>query len=85
MLAPVSFVPAITLESGATMPALGLGTWKAATGEVGTAVRTALELGYRHIDCASIYGNEAVVGSALVARHASGLVTRDALWNPSTL
>ena len=67
------------------MPALGLGTWKAATGEVGTAVRTALELGYRHIDCASIYGNEAEVGAALAAGQASGLVTREALWITSKL
>ena len=85
VLAPVSFVPAITLESGAAMPALGLGTWKAATGEVGAAVRTALELGYRHIDCASIYGNEAEVGAALAAGQASGLVTREALWITSKL
>ncbi len=84
-LAPVSFVPSITLASGAVMPALGLGTWKAATGEVGAAVRTALELGYRHIDCASIYGNEAEVGAALAAAQASGLVTREALWITSKL
>ena len=67
------------------MPALGLGTWKAAAGEVGAAVRTALELGYRHIDCAAIYGNEAEIGAALAAAQADGLVTREALWITSKL
>jgi alcohol dehydrogenase (NADP+) len=78
-------MPELTLQGSSTMPALGLGTWKAAPGEVGQAVRTALELGYRHIDCASIYGNEAEIGAALADALAEGVVKREALWVTSKL
>jgi alcohol dehydrogenase (NADP+) len=66
-------------------PALGLGTWKSSPGEVGGAVRTALELGYHHIDCASIYGNEAEIGQALASTFREGVVQRDQLWITSKL
>lgn len=69
----------------ASMPSLGLGTWKAAPGEVGQAVRDALELGYRHIDCASIYGNEAEIGAALQQAFRAGVVNREAIWVTSKL
>jgi alcohol dehydrogenase (NADP+) len=67
------------------MPALGLGTWKAAPGEVGAAVSTALQLGYRHIDCAAIYGNEAEIGAALQGALQPGGLERDELWITSKL
>ena len=75
----------ITLTGGAALPALGLGTWKSAPGEVGAAVREALRIGYRHIDCAPIYGNEREVGVAIRDSIDSGEVTRDELWITSKL
>lgn len=73
------------LANGDRMPLLGLGTWKAAPGEVGAAVSTALELGYRHLDCAAIYGNEAEIGEALRRAFDAGTVSRDDLWVTSKL
>jgi diketogulonate reductase-like aldo/keto reductase len=58
--------PATTLADGHEMPLLGLGVWQIPDGsECVDAVRWALELGYRHIDTAQAYGNEASVGRAL--------------------
>ena len=73
------------LRDGTAMPALGLGTWRIEPTSVGPVIRTALRLGYRHIDCASIYGNEAAIGEALTAALASGAVERDQLWVTSKL
>jgi len=48
-----------TLNTGAKMPVVGLGTWKAAPTEVGAAVEHAMfSCGYSHVDCAAIYRNE---------------------------
>ncbi|MGH3646578.1 MAG: aldo/keto reductase [Micromonosporaceae bacterium] len=56
---------AVTLPGGIRMPLIGLGAWKL-TGEPGyQAIRLALELGYRHLDTATMYGNEAEVGRAI--------------------
>lgn len=74
----------ITLHDDVAIPRLGLGVFRAeAGGQTATAVRAALRAGYRHIDTARIYGNEADVGDAI---RASGL-DRDhvfvttKLWN----
>ena len=57
---------AIRLADGNELPMLGLGVWQVADGaDAVNAVRLALELGYRHIDTAQAYGNEASVGQAL--------------------
>ena len=73
------------LSGGDRLPALGLGTWKSAPGEVGPALAEALRLGYRHIDCAAIYGNEAEIGAALQQAFAVGDVRREELWVTSKL
>lgn len=54
-----------TLASGAQIPLLGFGTWQLEGAGAVQATRTALELGYRHLDTATVYGNEQEVGTAL--------------------
>ncbi|HJL18570.1 MAG TPA: aldo/keto reductase [Sandaracinaceae bacterium LLY-WYZ-13_1] len=75
----------IELNDGRAMPAFGLGTWKSDPGEVGRAVQAAVRAGYRHIDCAWIYGNEAEIGDALAALFDEGVVRREELWITSKL
>ncbi len=58
-------VPAALLPGGGGMPLLGFGTWQIRGPAAYDAVRTALEVGYRHVDTATVYRNEAEVGRAL--------------------
>ncbi|NMH89148.1 aldo/keto reductase [Flavivirga algicola] len=67
------------------MPAFGLGTWKSESGDVYNAVKTAIKEGYRHIDCAAVYGNEKEIGEALAECFSEGIVTRKELWITSKL
>jgi 2,5-diketo-D-gluconate reductase A len=64
---PEITVPSVALSDGARIPQLGLGVYKVADDEARTVVATALELGYRHVDTASFYGNEVGVGQAIRA------------------
>ncbi|KAK1590334.1 NADP-dependent oxidoreductase domain-containing protein [Colletotrichum navitas] len=72
-----------TLNTGAEIPAVGFGTWQAGPHEVERAVETALRSGYRHIDCAAIYRNEAEVSEGIrksgVPR--SDIFVTGKLWN----
>ncbi|MDQ1583770.1 MAG: 2,5-diketo-D-gluconate reductase [Microbacteriaceae bacterium] len=69
-------VPTLQLNNGTTIPQLGFGVFKVEPAETTRIVTDALEVGYRHIDTAAIYGNEVGVGQALAA---SG-IARDELY-----
>lgn len=60
-----SETPSFKLNTGAQLPAIGLGTWKSSEEDAYNAVLSALKAGYKHIDTASIYGNEGAVGRAI--------------------
>ncbi|XP_035680347.1 1,5-anhydro-D-fructose reductase-like isoform X2 [Branchiostoma floridae] len=72
-------IPTI-LRSGVRLPVLGLGTWKSKPNEVATAVRVAINAGYRHIDTAWLYGNEAEVGQGVRDALSDGTVKRRDLF-----
>lgn len=75
----------VTLNTDAQMPVMGLGTFLSAAGTVYQAVRWAIKLGYKHIDCASVYGNEAEIGQALHDAFAEGDAKREELFITSKL
>jgi 2,5-diketo-D-gluconate reductase A len=58
-------IPTITLNDGVEIPQLGFGVWQVPPAEVKVATQVALEVGYRHIDTAEMYGNEVGVGEAV--------------------
>ncbi|KAA1072003.1 hypothetical protein PGT21_025400 [Puccinia graminis f. sp. tritici] len=73
----------ISLSNGLQMPQIGLGTWLSKPNEVKNAVTHALKSGYRHIDCAKVYGNQGEVADGI---EASGVKREDIfitskLWN----
>ena len=58
-------IPTVDLGGGVTMPMVGFGTWQLGGRRAYDAVRYALEVGYRHLDTATMYRNEREVGQAL--------------------
>ncbi|CAG9465030.1 unnamed protein product [Pedinophyceae sp. YPF-701] len=72
----------VLLRGGAKMPLVGLGTYALTQA---SAVTKAIELGYRSIDCAMVYGNEAMVGEGIKAAIAAGTVARSDLFVTSKL
>lgn len=73
-------VPNIALNNGISMPQLGLGVWQVPDSESVTVVRSALDVGYRSIDTASLYGNEEGVGKAIDGFLRSGTAERSDLF-----
>lgn len=69
------------LNTGAKIPSIGLGTFSVDS----TSITTAIKVGYRHIDCAEAYSNQAEIGSALKKLFESGVVKREDLWITSKL
>jgi D-xylose reductase len=77
--------PAIPLTSGAKLPAVGLGLWKVPKPSAAALVTDAIRIGYRHLDSACDYGNEAEVGQGIAAALGAKLCRRDELWVTSKL
>ena len=80
-------VPKRRVYTGAQIPAVGLGTYgsdRFSAEQIAEAVRGAIAVGYRHIDCASVYGNEHLIGEALQEAIQSG-IKREELWVTSKL
>jgi aldehyde reductase len=75
----------IVLNNGVHMPLVGLGTFLAKPGEVGNAVRTALQIGYRHLDCAEAYNNQKEIGVVLAEVFAEGKISRKDVFITSKL
>ena len=67
------------------MPAVGMGLWKLDKDMAAKAVRDAIELGYRHLDSATDYANEAEVGAGISQALEEGLCSREELWITSKL
>ncbi|NSW56986.1 MAG: aldo/keto reductase [Armatimonadetes bacterium] len=82
-----ALVPKFTVWTGAQIPAIGLGTFgsdRFSGEQIAEAVFGAASVGYRHFDCAAVYGNEALIGEALEAVIKGG-VPREELWVTSKL
>ena len=78
-----ALVPYKTLRTGAKVPVVGLGTFgsdRFSHEDVAAAVKEAIRLGYRHIDCAAVYGNEKLIGAAIKEAIDAGYCTREELF-----
>jgi D-xylose reductase len=77
--------PVVSIASGVSVPAVGLGLWKLPKAAAAERVVEAIRVGYRHLDSACDYGNEKEVGEGIRRAIGSGLVKRDELWITSKL
>ena len=75
----------ISLYNGHKIPSIGFGTWKAKDGVREAVEYAVLEAGYRHIDCASIYGNQKEIGQAFQTIFSSNTVKREDVFITSKL
>jgi alcohol dehydrogenase (NADP+) len=79
----VNQIPKFVLNTGSKIPCIGLGTFgsdSVSHEKVAETVKKAIYSGYRHIDCASVYGNEKNIGSVLTELLSGGFVKREDLW-----
>lgn len=75
--------PKLKLNTGDEIPIVGLGTFGSdfyTNEQIANAVKAAIRMGYRHIDCASVYGNEKEIGQAIAEVIKDGVVKREDLW-----
>jgi aryl-alcohol dehydrogenase-like predicted oxidoreductase len=82
-----AIIPSRTLCTGVRIPAIGLGTFGAdhvSHAAVAGAVRYAASIGYRHFDCASVYGNEYRVGEVFHELFRSDFIARTSGLRPSS-
>lgn len=75
----------LTSYDGTAIPKAGFGTWNLTETEINNSLSAAINIGYRHIDCAAIYMNESFIGNALTEIFQTGLITRDELFITSKL
>jgi diketogulonate reductase-like aldo/keto reductase len=75
----------LEMNNGLSIPALGFGTYRAEPDQVAAAVGFAIDKGFRHIDCAKIYGNQREVGAAVRAAMARNKLRREDLFVTSKL
>lgn len=75
----------ITVQNNKPMPSVGLGYWKVPQSDAAQLTLDAIRFGYRHLDCAADYGNEAQVGDGILASLGQGLCNREDLWVTSKL
>jgi alcohol dehydrogenase (NADP+) len=81
-------IPGINLSDGCKIPVIGLGTFGSDSVEpetVAATIRKAILTGYRHIDCASVYGNEKNIGHTLNEIIGCGAISRKEMWITSKL
>lgn len=75
----------VPIAGGCSLPSVGLGLWKIENEKSADTVRTAIELGYRHLDAACDYGNEREAGEGIQQAMQSGICEREQLWVTSKL